>query len=36
MPRFPSLAHHMPSKLATRRSSIHGNGMFAIAPIAKG
>jgi len=26
----------MPSKLATRRSAIHGNGMFAIAAIAKG
>ena len=26
----------MPSKLATRRSKIHGNGMFATAPIAKG
>ena len=26
----------MPSKLATRRSQIHGNGMFATAPIAKG
>jgi len=26
----------MPSKLATRRSQIHGNGMFAVAPIAKG
>ena len=26
----------MPSKLATRRSTIHGNGVFATAPIAKG
>ncbi|GAB3377611.1 SET domain-containing protein-lysine N-methyltransferase [Lysobacter fragariae] len=26
----------MPSKIATRRSAIHGNGMFAIAPIKKG
>jgi len=26
----------MPSKLATRRSQIHGNGMFATAAIAKG
>ena len=26
----------MPAKLATRRSKIHGNGMFATAPIAKG
>jgi hypothetical protein len=26
----------MPSKLATRRSDIHGNGMFATAPIRKG
>ena len=26
----------MPRKIATRRSQIHGNGMFAIAPIARG
>ena len=26
----------MPARLATRRSSIHGNGVFAVAPIAKG
>ena len=26
----------MPRKIATRRSTIHGNGMFAVAPIAKG
>ena len=26
----------MPSRLATRRSKIHGNGMFATAPIPKG
>lgn len=26
----------MPRKIATRRSAIHGNGMFAIAPIKKG
>ena len=26
----------MPSKIATRRSPIHGNGMFAVAPIRKG
>ena len=26
----------MPNKIATRKSSIHGNGMFAIAPISKG
>lgn len=26
----------MPKKIATRKSAIHGNGMFAVAPIAKG
>lgn len=26
----------MPAKIVTRRSAIHGNGMFAVAPIAKG
>ena len=26
----------MPRKIVTRRSTIHGNGMFAVAPIAKG
>jgi SET domain-containing protein len=26
----------MPRKIATRRSAIHGNGMFAVAPIKKG
>ena len=26
----------MPRKIATRRSTIHGNGMFAVAPIRKG
>ena len=26
----------MPRKIATRKSPIHGNGMFAVAPIAKG
>ena len=26
----------MPAKVATRRSPIHGNGMFAVAPIRKG
>lgn len=26
----------MPKKIATRRSAIHGNGMFAVAPIKKG
>ena len=26
----------MPKKIATRRSAIHGNGMFAIQPISKG
>ena len=26
----------MPAKIATRRSAIHGNGVFAIAPIKKG
>jgi len=26
----------MPAKIATRRSAIHGNGVFAIAPIRKG
>ncbi|HLU38716.1 MAG TPA: SET domain-containing protein-lysine N-methyltransferase [Planctomycetota bacterium] len=26
----------MPAKIATRRSPIHGNGMFAVAPIRKG
>ena len=26
----------MPRKITTRRSTIHGNGMFAVAPIAKG
>lgn len=26
----------MPKKIATRKSTIHGNGMFAVAPIAKG
>jgi SET domain-containing protein len=26
----------MPRKITTRRSAIHGNGMFAVAPIAKG
>ena len=26
----------MPRKIVTRRSAIHGNGMFAVAPIAKG
>jgi SET domain-containing protein len=26
----------MPRKIATRKSTIHGNGMFAIAPIKKG
>ena len=26
----------MPRKIATRRSNIHGNGMFAVAPIKKG
>lgn len=26
----------MPRKIATRRSTIHGNGMFALAPIKKG
>ena len=26
----------MPKKIATRKSTIHGNGMFAVAAIAKG
>ena len=26
----------MPAKVATRRSPIHGNGMFAVAPLRKG
>ena len=26
----------MPKKITTRKSAIHGNGMFAVAPIAKG
>ena len=26
----------MPRKIAARRSAIHGNGVFAVAPIAKG
>lgn len=26
----------MPAKIVTRRSAIHGNGMFAVAPIARG
>ena len=26
----------MPRKIATRRSTIHGNGMFAVAPLRKG
>ena len=26
----------MPKKIVTRKSAIHGNGMFAVAPIAKG
>lgn len=26
----------MPRKIATRKSAIHGNGMFAVAPLAKG
>ena len=26
----------MPAKVATRRSTIHGNGMFAVAPLRKG
>ena len=26
----------MPQKITTRRSSIHGNGMFAVAPLRKG
>lgn len=26
----------MPRKIVTRKSAIHGNGMFAVAPIAKG
>jgi SET domain-containing protein len=32
----PPAPTRMPSKIATRRSTIHGNGVFAIAPIAKG
>jgi len=27
---------HMPKKIATRKSAIHGNGMFAVEPIKKG
>jgi SET domain-containing protein len=32
--RSPSM--NMPAKISTRRSAIHGNGVFAIAPIKKG
>ena len=28
--------YRMPRKIVARRSAIHGNGVFAIAPIAKG
>ena len=29
-------SNSMPKKIATRRSAIHGNGMFAVEPIKKG
>lgn len=33
---FPAPDHRMPRKIVARRSAIHGNGVFAVAPIAKG
>src|SRR3546814_20090698 len=36
MPVYPSVREGMPRKVAARKSSIHGNGVFALAPIAKG
>ena len=36
MAAFPSRSGPMPAKIATRRSQIHGNGVFAVAPIRKG
>jgi SET domain-containing protein len=36
MPAFPHPPEDMARKFATRRSNIHGNGVFAVAPIAKG
>jgi uncharacterized protein len=36
MAPFPEPDLRMPRKIVARRSAIHGNGVFAVAPIAKG
>lgn len=35
-PSNPSWQRHMPKKIQARKSPIHGNGVFAVAPIKKG